>query len=34
MLRKWNFIAIAMLALVQPALAGPPYLADDPEPAL
>ena len=32
MLRKWSFIATAMLALVQPALAGPPYLSDDPQP--
>jgi hypothetical protein len=32
MLRKWTAITIAMFGLVRPALAGPPYMSDDPEP--
>ena len=32
MLREWKFIAVAMVGLVRPALAGPPYASDDPEP--
>lgn len=32
MLREWNFIAAAIVSLVRPALAGPPYVSDDPEP--
>jgi hypothetical protein len=32
MLRKWTTITIAMFGLVRPALAGPPYVSDDPEP--
>jgi hypothetical protein len=32
MLRRWAFITIAMFGLVRPALAGPPYVSDDPEP--
>jgi hypothetical protein len=32
MLRKWTTITIAMFGLVRPALAGPPYMSDDPEP--
>jgi hypothetical protein len=29
---KWTFITIAALGLVCPAMAGPPYVSDDPEP--
>ncbi len=29
---KWTFITIAALGLVCPAIAGPPYVSDDPEP--
>ena len=29
---KWKIIVIAIFALVRPALAGPPYVSDDPEP--
>jgi hypothetical protein len=32
MLRKCTIIAVAIFALVSPALAGPPYVSDDPEP--
>src|SRR3982074_2736763 len=32
MLRKWNTIVVAMFALARPALAGPPYVSDDPQP--
>src|ERR1700681_4264031 len=32
MLRKWTTITLAMFGLVRPALAGPPYVSDDPEP--
>jgi hypothetical protein len=32
MLREWKTIAVATVALVRPALAGPPYVSDDPEP--
>jgi hypothetical protein len=32
MLHKWSSIAVAMFALARPALAGPPYVSDDPEP--
>jgi subtilisin family serine protease len=32
MLREWKFVAVAMVGLVRPALAGPPYVSDDPEP--
>jgi len=31
-LSKWKIIAIAIFALVRPALAGPPYVSDDREP--
>jgi hypothetical protein len=31
-LSKWKIIVIAIFALVRPALAGPPYVSDDPEP--
>src|ERR1700692_2943630 len=30
--RKWKIIAAATALLVRPALAGPPYVSDDPEP--
>jgi hypothetical protein len=29
---KWTFITMAALGLVCPAMAGPPYVSDDPEP--
>src|SRR3981081_166894 len=29
---KWTIVGAAMSALVHPALAGPPYVSDDPEP--
>jgi hypothetical protein len=32
MLRKGTIITLAMFGLVRPALAGPPYVSDDPEP--
>src|SRR3981081_2240373 len=32
MLLKWSTIVVAMFALARPALAGPPYVSDDPEP--
>ena len=32
MRRKWKSIVVAMFALARPALAGPPYVSDDPEP--
>jgi hypothetical protein len=32
MARLWRGISIALIGLVQPALAGPPFLSDDPEP--
>jgi Putative MetA-pathway of phenol degradation len=32
MLRKWMTIVVATFALARPALAGPPYVSDDPEP--
>ena len=32
MVRSWRAVAIVLLGLAQPALAGPPYLSDDPEP--
>src|SRR4030088_2613598 len=32
MLLRWSPIVVAMFALARPALAGPPYLSDDPEP--
>jgi hypothetical protein len=32
MLLKWTLITIAALGLVSPAMAGPPYVSDDPEP--
>jgi Putative MetA-pathway of phenol degradation len=32
MRRKWKTIVVAMFALARPALAGPPYVSDDPEP--
>jgi subtilisin family serine protease len=32
MLREWKFVAVGMVGLVRPALAGPPYVSDDPEP--
>jgi hypothetical protein len=32
MLRRWKIIVVAMFALVRPALAGPPFVSDDPEP--
>jgi hypothetical protein len=32
MLRKSIIIVVAIVALVRPALAGPPYVSDDPEP--
>jgi len=31
-LRKWAIIAVAVSGLARPALAGPPYVSDDPEP--
>ena len=31
-MREWKFIAAAMVSLVRPALAGPPYVSDDPQP--
>src|ERR1700674_673537 len=31
-LRKGKIIVVAMVALARPALAGPPYVSDDPEP--
>jgi len=31
-LRRWNIIVVTMLALTHSALAGPPYVSDDPEP--
>jgi hypothetical protein len=30
--RLWHIAYVALLGLAQPALAGPPYLSDDPEP--
>jgi hypothetical protein len=30
--RQWGIVSFALLSLVEPALAGPPYLSDDPEP--
>jgi hypothetical protein len=30
--RKWKIVAVATALLVRPALAGPPYVSDDPEP--
>src|SRR3979409_406258 len=32
MLRRPKLIAVAMVLLARPALAGPPYVSDDPEP--
>jgi hypothetical protein len=32
MLGDWKVIAVTMLSLARPALAGPPYVSDDPEP--
>src|ERR1700676_2508584 len=32
MLRKAKIIVVAMAALARPALAGPPYVSDDPQP--
>ena len=32
MVRLWQIGCLVSIALVQPALAGPPYLSDDPEP--
>jgi hypothetical protein len=32
MVHRWKIIVVAMFALVRPALAGPPYVSDDPEP--
>jgi hypothetical protein len=32
MLRDWKVIAVTMLSLARPALAGPPFVSDDPEP--
>jgi hypothetical protein len=32
MMRTSNIIVVAIIALMRPALAGPPYVADDPEP--
>jgi len=32
MLRKGTIITLAMFGLVRPALAGPPYVSEDPEP--
>ena len=32
MLRKCKMIVVALVVLVRPALAGPPYVSDDPEP--
>src|SRR5450631_221608 len=31
-LRNWTIVMVAMLAWVRPALAGPPYVSDDPQP--
>ena len=31
-LRKRTIIVVAVLGLARPALAGPPYVSDDPEP--
>jgi|SRR5580693_9175145 hypothetical protein len=30
--RKWAIITVAVFGLARPALAGPPYVSDDPEP--
>src|SRR5882724_11978266 len=30
--RKWAILTVAVLGLARPALAGPPYVSDDPEP--
>src|SRR4030088_2359754 len=32
MLLRWSPIVVAMFALARPAVAGPPYVSDDPEP--
>jgi hypothetical protein len=32
MLRDWKVIAVTMVSLARPALAGPPFVSDDPEP--
>lgn len=32
MARSWRMVSIVLIGLAQPALAGPPYLSDDPEP--
>src|SRR5260370_2295668 len=32
MLRRSKMIAVAMVLMARPALAGPPYVSDDPEP--
>jgi hypothetical protein len=32
MLGRWKIIAVAMVFSARPALAGPPYMSDDPEP--
>src|SRR3982074_3042164 len=32
MLRRPKLIAVAMVLIARPALAGPPYVSDDPEP--
>ena len=32
MAKLWRFVVVALLAFAQPALAGPPYVSDDPEP--
>src|ERR1700738_3770571 len=32
MLRKSKIVLVAMVALARPAVAGPPYVSDDPEP--
>jgi len=32
MARLWRLACVVLMGLVQPALAGPPYLSDDPEP--
>src|ERR1700736_593188 len=31
-MRKWTVIVVSMFGLVRPAMAGPPYVSDDPEP--
>jgi hypothetical protein len=30
--RTWQIVCLVLIALAQPALAGPPYVSDDPEP--